>query len=479
MKKKEIISMVYDKPVDAPLCEILSKDDSSITFVVDKNLSKPTEHLEACDSDEIIASYLRIAQIDEKLYSVVFSSIADEQLSLIGSDVLFQCILKCFAEHRPLVLSPDLIWLVIAQTLSINIEINAEKYRSRIVSHSGKRQITVLSQSDILNEPTDWDLIFKEFESQINNNTKKGILSTITCDFSTSGSDERIASQITLMNAVKSYFTYYIRHEICGIPYITLQGTSNDWVKLKDKSCILKRFGLGWWHQWLEPILTEFINASKGEPNLLFWRSIVNTIPLEELQMERSGCLPINIYETTDGWFSVLFPFINGYRRNLQHCNIPSSMESEMVRVGFIYELSNGKTVVKQIPMELWAGIIGVEEDKESFALTPKIGWFIRRSFPHDEELSRLKEQELITGSIEISVSDVVPPMLLELRHIQNLILRFENDVMIPEWMDELTIDRFHIQGSMSEEYENELRHRFPHITIFNESSDNPWKDYE
>ncbi len=44
-----------------------------------------------------------------------------------------------FTSHRPLTLSPDIIWLTITQGLAIHINENAERLRHRFVSHDGKR----------------------------------------------------------------------------------------------------------------------------------------------------------------------------------------------------------------------------------------------------------------------------------------------------------------------------------------------------
>src|SRR5580658_4587686 len=47
-----------------------------------------------------------------------------------------------FSQHRPLTLSPDDIWLVIAQGFGHHVAENAEALRHRLVRHQGRRELT-------------------------------------------------------------------------------------------------------------------------------------------------------------------------------------------------------------------------------------------------------------------------------------------------------------------------------------------------
>ena len=48
-----------------------------------------------------------------------------------------------YADHYPLVLSPDVIWLAIAQGFAMHVTANAERLRERFVRHKGKVTIGV------------------------------------------------------------------------------------------------------------------------------------------------------------------------------------------------------------------------------------------------------------------------------------------------------------------------------------------------
>ena len=198
MKQKDIIALATKETSTIRECPILEKCAGKITFAVDEGLKKPSYHLEEMSGEEVAKNILWTEQIDECLHNVVSNSIAGKKLSWERSDVLFGCFLQCYAEHRPIVLSPDIIWLVINQQLAKHIADNAEKFRSLIVSHEGKIDITIESNTDILTENTDWPAILEGFYEQIDSKTLNGIAKDFVADFSTTGTDERIASVVTL-----------------------------------------------------------------------------------------------------------------------------------------------------------------------------------------------------------------------------------------------------------------------------------------
>src|ERR1700730_5177456 len=54
---------------------------------------------------------------------------------------LIDAVHVAFSQHRPLTLSPDAIWLVIAQGFGHHVAANAEALRHRLVSHQGRREL--------------------------------------------------------------------------------------------------------------------------------------------------------------------------------------------------------------------------------------------------------------------------------------------------------------------------------------------------
>jgi hypothetical protein len=63
---------------------------------------------------------------------------------------------RAFMDHRPLCLSPDIVWLMICQGVANHINANAEELRSRFVTHEGKIQISVRRDDFVKVIVSDW-----------------------------------------------------------------------------------------------------------------------------------------------------------------------------------------------------------------------------------------------------------------------------------------------------------------------------------
>lgn len=72
-----------------------------------------------------------------------------------------------------------------------------------------------------------------------------------------------------------SYFTYKFSFA-CGIPSVTLDGERADWEKLVLRLDKLLSFGPepAAWAQLLHPILSRFVQAFDGEPDIDFWNRV-------------------------------------------------------------------------------------------------------------------------------------------------------------------------------------------------------------
>ncbi|MBQ1580902.1 MAG: hypothetical protein II107_00340, partial [Prevotella sp.] len=165
-----------------------------------------------------------------------------------------------------------------------------------------------------------------------------------------------------------------------------------------------------------------------------------------------------------DGWILKFFPNENG--QTLDSTPHTRGMPSEYVRVGFKYRVLDPLqgTIIKNTPMELWAGFVGVEVDTLTNTLTPKIGWLVRVAENDDELLKDLQKNDNNWG-IELRVKEV-PEILAKLQHIKRLHLEFTDTVALPEWFDRLTIDDLSIKGTMTDAEKESLEKRFPKAKI-------------
>ena len=443
---------------------------NGVTFVVDENLAPIDEDaLDMEDSQLRGSSALYGIFREEGVLEPIWiaKSFSDDErfYTFKGKDVFFQTIVRAYAEHRPLVLSPDMVWLLISQGFARYVNAHSDELRDQIVSHTEKMDLVVETKKNLLYEDADWKKLIAGFAAQINEYTKGDVAKTITADFTTTGVTERIVSQVTLMETVKTYFDYVVHYMGCGIPSITLMGTPQDWQKVLEKTEQLEKYGMGDWFKSLKPILTEFIKASEGKPNQAFWQNMVKKENPDKLV----GNKVCDFRKPTvlDGWMLKLFPDENG--QTLDQVPHIHEMPSERVYVDFRYQvidIANGNVIV-DTPMELIAGYIGTEVDTLTHALTPKMGWMVRQIESNEkivESLKKKAEEDSFDG-LDLRVNRV-PEHLAQLKYIKRLTLNFTDKVALPEWFYGLQIDNLTIKGEMSDEQEAAIKKHFPKADI-------------
>ncbi len=481
--KKNIVSILFIilamTTQTACAQKIISKSEGKITFIVDENL-KPTDrkyytsfdeyekanptydrnYRITCNGKSIAKALVKNGTIANEQLRIVATSFDNEKdLLFYGKDAFYKCIIDAYAKHQPITLSPDMIWLLICQGFSRYVNAHAEEMRPLLVNHSGKIDLTVETSDDLFSGKADWEKLMNDFSSQIEKNTKTDIAKNITADFSTTTLAERIASQTTLMENVKSYFDYTIIYIKCGIPNITIEGTPADWQRVIDKTRNLQSYKIGKWTNELEPILNEFLKASNGKPRQEFWQNIVKKKKIDELN--RGGC-SLTKPTMIDGWILKFFPDKDG--NTLDSISASQSMPDEYVCTGFKYMvLSPNGSVLKEANMEIFAGFIGAKVDKLTKSLTPKIGWQVRVAETEQDSLKYLKKENDERGGISIRIKEV-PEILSNFQHLKFLELEFTDKVVLPEWLDRITIDRFYIKGIMTDSEKNEIKKRFPKV---------------
>jgi hypothetical protein len=295
-----------------------------------------------------------------------------------------------FNDHRPLCLSPDMIWLLIGQGLANHINVNAEQLRSQFVKHEGKVRIKVIRDDFIKESPENpWSEVFGEFSAEIRKHIGDATHDLLIPNFSTTSLVEKAAAEIVLLDAMQSYFDYGLS-TACGIPKIKLEGTVADWQELLKRTKGIAQFGLHWWIDSLIPILEQFITAIQGNPDRRFWQSMY------KFNVESSGSGDPYI----TGWITSFFPYLkDGYGkfRQQNHWLIENSMPLQKLPrpvendSGRFYRFTTGvfPSGLAKAPfsweyyelsyeMEFLSGFLGVRQDPEDLFLRPEIGWVVR-----------------------------------------------------------------------------------------------------
>jgi len=370
-----------------------------------------------------------------------------DKLVNYGQHSFFSGMYKAYGDHRPFVLSPDIMWLLISQGFAQHVNNNPEELRKLFVDFQGQRSLIVYQEEPGFRPIKEF---FPKFSELIAKNTNKELVDILTADFSTTTPTSKVVSEIVIMEATKPYFEFIGAMYVCGIPEITLEGTPGDWKKLLDKTLYLKKYNLDWWIDKLEPILKEFVNASEGKVDKAFWQKIFK-IKKAEICGDP---------DVVNGWVTCFFPYYeNGQRTDLKEISMDDKLAPEIVKVDMTYVIIDG-TQKDEVPLEIWGGIMGLRQDTVNFALKPEIGWFIRKKDGENTAAKtfQIKEKE---GGISIRIK-TVPDEILGMKRIKFLDLFFVDKVNIPDELAKVRIDKMYIYGELSKEEENRIVRLFP-----------------
>jgi len=345
-----------------------------------------------------------------RIEAAAFHNDTNKQLVHVGGNGFLFATISAFAYHLPLILAPDHVWMLINYAFAKHVDQNAKELRKNFVQHEGKKRLLVetdgnFSMSNNDNPDTgasakEWEhIVFANFSRQIKDHIGDNIHSTIVADFSTTTDCSRAATEITLMAAMKNYFSFGMS-TLCGIPKVTLLGTAEDWTNLRNRaealSPLMKPEFSDQWMPYLLPVLDQFVESYKGNVNHSFWQTMVKL----------RGTSGSGAYDFISGWMQILFPIlasgkINKNLRPWQEMyfqgpkpdDFPDIISSAPVDWEYF-----GKT----FDLNLHAGEMGCSQDCKTGALMPVISWFVSHT-PHqppEVRLAKIKSelQDLLLG---------------------------------------------------------------------------------
>ena len=393
---------------------------------------------------------------------IIANSFGDRQIvGKYGYNPFFFGLCEAYANHRPVVLSPDVIWVLISQGFANHINSNSRHFRNQIVDFDDRKELEI----EVGGEPekTDWYNVFESFYSGLSQDVKDNLAETLLCDFSTSTKVDRLVSQATIMETVESYYDFIVIYLVCGIPSITLEGTVEDWERVKEKTLALEKYDLGWWTDRLVPILDEFIAASKGNADIAFWKEMVHITKPGKCGDPR----------VIDGWITDLYPYDrDGKRMNGGKITDTDKLPGEISKVRIRTVYNNGLSSEAGPDVEVWAGIFGLEQNEENFAIKPVTGWLARTFDSAAIEKSIFAKANTPDSFYGIRIAvDSIPPVLKELGHIYKLDVSFNGKAFLPEWLSEIRIDRLVLRGDIPLKERRKAKKWFPHVE-FKEAED-------
>jgi hypothetical protein len=311
---------------------------------------------------------------------------------------------RAFKDHRPLCLSPDMIWLLVCQGVANHINANANELRPHLVRHRGQVTLDVRRDDFVKDSPENpWPEVFNEFSAQIRGHVGPS-LDRFLPGFTTTGPVERAAAEVVLLEAMRSYFAYDVL-SFCGIPAIVLEGTPEDWRAVAERARSFADLGLGWWIDPLGPVLDQFASASRGDVDRPFWRSLYKWHDESGGPKVTGWALTLFPYlkDGRTGWATMRNPWLTEESQRIQYEDIEfdDEIDEDVIENSkgagepeyepdgpTIEQFSSGLSKApfrwhyrdKTFDMEFLGGFVGVSQDPETFTLRPEIGWAVREA---------------------------------------------------------------------------------------------------
>ena len=219
---------------------------------------------------------------------------------------------RAYSKHHPLIIRPDDVWIAIMTQFASYMSSHGEEIRETFVSHAGKKELIVYGGGTIIT--ADYEGLSLKMVDQIAANIKDpSIRDWAIPSFSTTKPGDRVVGAMVLMASLKSYFDYKFVLD-CGLPKVTLLGTTADWERVLGRAKRLLEFDckaglMAKWHSLLEPVLIHFIESSKGRPDLAWWNQVCTQISGGSGPQLFSGWINVfNVFKSNGTWIGNLRP---------------------------------------------------------------------------------------------------------------------------------------------------------------------------
>lgn len=265
--------------------------------------------------------------------------------------------------------------------------VNFSEQKSLYIDRYGK-DINFLSEND-------WNGIIDEVIEQISDHVGEETISNLQSDFSTTNVVTLLASQASIMSSMKHYFKFEVLGGGCGISYITLEGSLDDWKKIKSKLQYLSNFALKWWTKNLIPIIDNIIKTKEyydenkiiNEELVDFWKTMI--------RIKGKG----DLYDPhiLNGWIIKFIPDLDDDKQpklyeELKETEVPDQIISCPLK---IIEVS--PTGYKNIyNCDIASGFFGMLQDQKSLTVRPVIGCAIIVDEKERSTLSLEDKNEII-----------------------------------------------------------------------------------
>jgi len=264
------------------------------------------------------------------------------------------------------------------------------------VDFSGKKDISIMYDNISFIEQVTKE-ICEDFSIKINEELKKylgeEILDILTPNFTTTTKDSTIVCKISIMSAFKKFFNYRMILCGCGVPYIILEGTSEDYKKIIEKAKKLRKYNFDWYIDRIIPHIQKMVDAKEGNIDVEHFKNMIQKAEKTEPVYRPSAIEPDYVeIDYLEGWFLKFFAYygISQYEPRYER------FDGKSIKVKDFKKLSNqllkAKFIVKELltgkeyEMQYKVGFVGCEQNQNN-EVSPVIGWCVE---PYKEEQYRI-----------------------------------------------------------------------------------------
>ena len=212
------------------------------------------------------------------------------------------------------------------------------------------------------------------------------LIEILTPNFSTTTYDSIIVCKISIMGSFKKNFDYEMQLSGCGIPYIILEGTVEDYQKIIEKSMKLKRYKFEWYINRIIPHIEKMVEAKEGKIDKNYFMNMIQKKEIIETTFGLSGKGKQKVQvDYLSGWFLSFFAYygekrydgkIERFVKDTIKVENFSKLANQMLIVPFkIVDLVHGKEYL----MKYKVGFVGCDQNDKN-EIFPIQGWFVSPS---------------------------------------------------------------------------------------------------
>ena len=219
-------------------------------------------------------------------------------------------IFKAYCNHYPIRIKPDDIWLLIVQCFSYHVNENSEKLRKYFVNFDGQQNLEIKIRCEKIKKEY-LELFVKEVNKKMKDFLGDELLENLTPNFTTTDNNSKLVCQISILNTFQKYFRFFLDQISCGIPYIILEGTAEDYKKIILKARNLSKYDFKWYIDRIVPIIEKMVEAKEGKIDGNFFGNII--LKEDIIKNRYQGCSSFGSkYKINyiNGWIVKFFGYI-------------------------------------------------------------------------------------------------------------------------------------------------------------------------